>query len=546
MTDTTDAQMGNPAADARIQLANAVAHRAPNLQTVLLTVERNVAISAQLLHEIATAGDGSDTARFLEIVNWAIGIRDVTVNRLTAEGVQLTANIEHLTETVTNLNTTTTTLQAEKTALRAEKDNLTVELGSTLITLRDAVAGGGGGGDKSTSLPHPEKFTGEDSSTEKRTTRFQAWESQVADRWAMQPREFDKEYKKILYIGAMLSGAAHASVYDGMKKVRENRETPTEWEWPTAEALLTELRTRYMTYDTVTGALSKLGRLKQEGQWAKWADFITEYTRLTAMCKYDKASRVRELRRKMSKGMKDAVKVQLTLPEDDDWEGWVKACQTLATNAERTEDHQGVTQGGHNGGGNKNKDPDAMDLDAIQMSRMSDYERQRRLAEGLCLKCGQAGHVVKYCKNPRNNGSNREGRGGRGQRGGRGGGYHNGGNYGYNQQQNGGYQGGHQGGFQGSHQSYGYQNNGGNRQGYNQQPQGQRQSFYNQQPQGRGGHAPGQQQQRGGGYQVRQVHFPDEQGGENYTYMDLPQPGFVVGEGTQSVDSQEQGNGNPL
>lgn len=77
------------------------------------------------------------------------------------------------------------------------------------------------------------------------------------------------------------------------------------------------------------------------------------------------------------------------------------------------EDH--LRKVGNNGSG-KPKDPDAMDVDTIRanLTRIPEEEKLRRMNDGLCFNCGQAGHLARKSRNPTNKGQqgNRGGRGG--------------------------------------------------------------------------------------------------------------------------------------
>ena len=54
-------------------------------------------------------------------------------------------------------------------------------------------------------------------------------------------------------------------------------------------------------------------------------------------------------------------------------------------------------QSHHQNYDHKKKDPDAMDVDAVQLS---DQERLIRLQQRLCFKCRKKGHQAKDCRNP--------------------------------------------------------------------------------------------------------------------------------------------------
>lgn len=52
------------------------------------------------------------------------------------------------------------------------------------------------------------------------------------------------------------------------------------------------------------------------------------------------------------------------------------------------------------------RDPNAMDVDAVRLKKLTDNERQCCMREGLCLRCRQPGHFANKCRTnirPNNN-----------------------------------------------------------------------------------------------------------------------------------------------
>ena len=47
-------------------------------------------------------------------------------------------------------------------------------------------------------------------------------------------------------------------------------------------------------------------------------------------------------------------------------------------------------------------DPNAMDIDAISLSKLTPTERARCIKEGLCFRCRKKGHSANKCNNNRN------------------------------------------------------------------------------------------------------------------------------------------------
>ena len=54
-------------------------------------------------------------------------------------------------------------------------------------------------------------------------------------------------------------------------------------------------------------------------------------------------------------------------------------------------------QNGQQNNGHKKHDPNAMDIDAVQLS---EQERDRCFKDNLCFKCKKPGHMSRFCKNP--------------------------------------------------------------------------------------------------------------------------------------------------
>lgn len=77
----------------------------------------------------------------------------------------------------------------------------------------------------------------------------------------------------------------------------------------------------FATSDRKAEADLAMHELQQKGQFAKFTDFITKFTNNADILGYNNASRVRELRTKVSNDIKTGLKYQINSLEDDDFDG---------------------------------------------------------------------------------------------------------------------------------------------------------------------------------------------------------------------------------
>ena len=209
----------------------------------------------------------------------------------------------------------------------------------------------------------------------------------------------------------------------------EHKDDPGAWPWATGNAFLRDLTAQYDTVDHRADARQRLHNLTQSGDFASYADFINEFTQLANRAQWDNSMRIHHLQQKVNRRMRDAVGVQAEVPADDDLREWLKLLRNLATRKEqeafaqsiaKNQNHNNHSNSGRGSTSSRASAPALADPDATDLSRISLEERNRRMANDLCMYCGAADHFRPGCPIAPPFGQ-RGGRGGRGATGGRGG-----------------------------------------------------------------------------------------------------------------------------
>lgn len=60
--------------------------------------------------------------------------------------------------------------------------------------------------------------------------------------------------------------------------------------------------------------------------------------------------------------------------------------------------------------GHQERDPNAMDVDRLQINKLSTQEKEKYFKEGRCFNCGNRGHRAAECRSKKENSYKKEGR----------------------------------------------------------------------------------------------------------------------------------------
>lgn len=247
-------------------------------------------------------------------------------------------------------------------------------------------------------------------------TKYRPFVSQLTVFFETQPRRFPNAASRINYTGNRLRGQAqdwfarnlgHAHLVGTPDHV-----------WPTWPAFLEQLRDLFGRRHEDQEVRRQLDRLAQRGRSV--VDYLNEFERLQSIAQNSVETQAYMYRRGLDQSIKDMM---IFFPYDTyDLAGAKKASLQVWQNAEDAKQEERA-RASQRAQPKTNQtvvttttqsttwpqrapavpaatiDPDAMDISNVnRRGPLSTDERERRMKGGLCLYCGQQGHLLKECK----------------------------------------------------------------------------------------------------------------------------------------------------
>jgi hypothetical protein len=236
----------------------------------------------------------------------------------------------------------------------------------------------------------PPVFDGKGSPVE-RQEKFEIWETKIQNIFQRDADCFPTPLDEVLYMSEMLVDKAYDYVKHGLDMLRQNQ--PAKFVFYDRESMFEYMRKHYKTIDTSQVAKNKLDTLTQ-GERNYWS-WKAELDELMIKAHKTEEQKVDLLKKHMSPKMKDlAITLSRKIGEGD-YEGWSDQMDVFALNLQ-DHNHQAKLSNSKPSGYRPGNQPgitapmpvgEPMDLD-----RISDNERKRRVDNKLCLACGQSGH----------------------------------------------------------------------------------------------------------------------------------------------------------
>lgn len=241
---------------------------------------------------------------------------------------------------------------------------------------------------------------------------LRTWILQLRNKLAAEPYRYTDEQSRLRYALNRLAGSA-------LNQVRSSVNEDTGIiNFPDLNSLLVTLRQAYDDLDRQRTANREIRLLRQRN--LSFVSYLADFQRIMADLQWDEQAKKAQLYEGLSEEMKDALVQQS--PVNDSLNAYIDLCKTLdtrlraraeekrrfaprtststtpvsrpanrstpaPTTTSTTQVHPSLVPGG----------PAPIDLSVAERNARRQQTREKRLAEGLCLYCGQPGHLRLNC-----------------------------------------------------------------------------------------------------------------------------------------------------
>lgn len=203
------------------------------------------------------------------------------------------------------------------------------ESAESLAAARDA--NGSGALSHRSKTADPDHFDASEVDPSKRQRIYWEWRSKVVLKLGMDHFAYPAAADRIGYIATRLKGEAWESIHERIEHVVANRNDPGTWPegWTDYLQVLQEMDMTYMVVNAKEEAKLDFNRLRQEGRWSHFSNFITEFIRLATKAAIVPQQQVVALQEKVTTELYNKAQ-GVDQPADGDVSGWIQRYRAYA------------------------------------------------------------------------------------------------------------------------------------------------------------------------------------------------------------------------
>lgn len=250
----------------------------------------------------------------------------------------------------------------------------------------------------------PEPFSGAEKNAIKRQEQYTSWKMQIKTNFLMDHTFFNTELAQILHISSLLAGDAHTTNKGAVQNCFESPYDARNWEYKTGDAFLAALDKQYEVVNIKQVAQREFDKLEM-GKNQGFPNFLAQFKTMSAQAGKTNEQRVDALKKKVTDEIASRYISLPNRPGDDDFDAWAEATTKIWEAIQEYEHNKGHAKKwekqDHKAKSSQqlhSSDPDAMDLDQLKISKLTESDRQWCIDNSACFFCRKPGHSATDCK----------------------------------------------------------------------------------------------------------------------------------------------------